>query len=220
MGRYIGLCLILLSFFYVPGNASALDIKGEVWQNALASAMNPIGGPPSATPDATFLVTDLNFDSRLIQNVEERKNITFDQFLNSPANWNNSTNPILGLTPQSSMFTGTDQGVFFRFSWTMHFPGGSVPLIVTHDDGFFLRLIDVFKYNASDTVGKDGPAVTKFDLTGIDEGDYRVILEYGAMNDTTTQVLIVRTPEPGTVLLLGLGLVAVGVVILMRRRRP
>jgi len=218
MGRFVGLCLIFLSFLYIPGNASALDIKGEVWQNALASAKNPIGGPPSETPDATFLVTDLSFDSRLIKNVEERSKITFDQFLNKPAKWDNSTNPKLGLTPQSSMFTGPDQGVFFRFSWTMHFPGGSVPLIVTHDDGFFFLVLDVFKFNASDPVKEDSPAVTKIDLTGIDPGDYRFILEYGALNDTTTQVLIVRTPEPGSILLLGLGLVAVGVAILMRRR--
>ncbi len=83
MRRLIVLCLIYLSVLFFPGNAGAIPmIDGAVWSTyALNSARDPFNGSPSDTPDATFKVESINFDS---MRVETPKNITYDEFLNQP----------------------------------------------------------------------------------------------------------------------------------------
>ena len=120
MRRFIVLCLIVLSVLSFPGNASALLITGEVWQSALASASNPQSGPPSSMPDATFAVTEINFDSRRAANPGS---ISYDTFLNAvPGSWVINTT---GFDPFAAMFSGTanpaDKGIFFRFTTAIRY---------------------------------------------------------------------------------------------------
>jgi hypothetical protein len=217
MGRLIVLCLIFLSVLSFPGNATAIII-GEVWSTgALSSAQNPALGPPKelqsdgtfkdALPNATFTVNgDINFAGNT-------PSLTFGQFLNSPLVWVSSSIKLDDL-----MFSKTspvpDQGIFFRFTWSLDLPAGSSPVTITHDDGFFLQLstgktIDQY----TEKVGS--PAEAKFDLTVPSDGTYVITLNYGALNDTDSHVLIFRTPEPGSMLLLALGIIGIGV---LRRR--
>ena len=217
MGRLIVLCAIFLSVLSFPGNATAI-IYGEVWNTgALSSAANPALGPPKdvqpdgtfkdALPNATFTVNgDINFAGNT-------PSLTFGQFLNSPLDWVSSSIKLDYL-----MFSKTspvpDQGIFFRFTWSLDLPAGSSPVTITHDDGFFLQLstgktIDQY----TEKVGS--PAEAKFDLTVPSDGTYVITLNYGALNDTDSHVLIFRTPEPGSMLLLALGIIGIGV---LRRR--
>ena len=113
------------------------------------------------------------------------------------------------------MFTSTskEEGIFFQFTWSLDLPGGSSQVNITHDDGFFFFGVSGFK------AGEDGvfkePQVSSFDVMVKDPGIYNVTLNYGALNDTDTHVLIFSTPEPGSMLLLALGIIGVGV---FRRR--
>ncbi len=229
MGRIIVLCLIFLSAFFSPGSACAITITGEIWStNALTNAITPSLGPPAdriSSPDAKFTIdaidiSAINFDSRRISDIQDREKITYNQFLNNSVLWNDTITS--REFPNSRMFSSgsNEQGIFFRFSWTMDYDGGSFPITITHDDGIYFTLLGGYPFDSSTPVtGNNPPRVSKFNLNdhAIDPGSYLWILEYGALNDSTTHVLIWNTPEPGTILLLGFGLVAIGAVILMRR---
>jgi len=208
MGRYLVLCLIFLSVLSFPGNASA--IFGEVWStDAYENALDPSKGPPSSAHDATFNVDIINFDSRRLGN--QAKNISFDEFLNFPK-WT-----YLGseFDPGKKMFENNgqgngDEGIFFKFTWELSLSPGSNPLTIIHDDGFYLLLATGKSFDFSGQF--DEPVISKIDLDVSSSGNYAVTLYYGALNDTLTQVLIVTTPEPGTMLLLGLGVIGIGIL--------
>lgn len=216
MGRHIVLCLVFLSVFLSPGNVCALKITGAVWNtNALEYAMHP-DKYPTVGSDATFVLTsDINFDS---SRSLEPKNIKFDEFLNNPA-WDTEKGKILG---QQKMYGNNGQGnglegVFFSFTWSMYLTDSALPITITHDDGiyFFIVTSPGIFFSAPDQVGQ--VEVSKFDLKApAGPGFYTVQLNYGAISDADPDVLIFSTPEPGSMLLLVLGLVGVGC---LRRRK-
>jgi hypothetical protein len=215
MRRLIVLCLIFLSVLSFPGNATAIII-GEVWNTgALSSAANPALGPPKvmiegkeveAPPAATFTVNgDINFSGNTTS-------LTFGQFLNSPLDWKSS----IALT--DPMFSKTspvpNQGIFFRFTMSLQIPAGPLPITIIHDDGFYFSVLNAFAFSgATGQVTGPEPEVTTFDVKGFDPGTYYpVTLNYGALNDTVDHVLIFNTPEPWTILLLGLGMLGLGIL--------
>jgi len=211
MGRATVLCLAILSLLMAPGLAGAIQISGSVWATGAeeyALAPSKAFGQYLPTPNATFTTESINFDSRNLP-AEQQETITFNQFLNSPA-WDKTS--FVNFDPDTSMFAAS-KGVFFQFNWTMVLSKGSMPAIITHDDGFFISVFSIYK------AGEDGvfkePVNTPIDIRVEDPGTYLVTLNFGALNDTDTHVLIYSTPEPGTLLLLGLGLIVVGV---LRRR--
>jgi hypothetical protein len=207
MGRLIVLCLIFLSVLSFPGNATAI-IYGEVWRTgALSSAQNPALGPPAGVlPDATFTVNgDINFSGNT-------PSLTFGQFLNSPLDWKSS---IALIDPMfSKISTVPDEGIFFRFTWSLDIPNGPLPITITHDDGFYFSIFNAFAFGPETSKPVTGPvpAVTKFDVKGFAPGTYTATLNYGALNDTADHVLIFNTPEPWTILLLGLGMLGLGIL--------
>ena len=214
MRRLIVLCLIFLSLLSFPGNASAISIEGAIWSNyLLSSAQDPFKGPPSANPDATFKVESINFDSR---RVAKPKNITYDEFLNRPV-WaipqESKFNPDQQMFPEN--YKG-DEGVYFILTWDIPYSGGSFPITIIHDDGFVFSLGTGDSVRSEDQYYKE-PQTSKFDLNmfKLDPGTYTVWLNYWAVNDSDTHVLIVSTPEPGSMLLLALGIIGIGV---LRRR--
>jgi hypothetical protein len=222
MGRLIVLCLIFLSLLSFPGNVGAITIEGAVWStDAYKYALDPSLGPPERKPDATFEIESINFDSRLIKDIKERSLITYNQFLNNPTKWDNSMNPELGLKPGASMFPTSDpnQGIFFRFTITpFDVSKDAQPVTVIHDDGINFSIFNVFELykddpDAAKPVKGLEPAVTSINLKGVPPGNYSLaVLDYGALNDTANHVLIYNTPEPWTMLLLGLGMLGLGIL--------
>jgi hypothetical protein len=221
MGRFFVLCLVFLSLLSFPVNASALGdsgVTGYLWLNALSNAQSPANGPPTSPYTAKFTVSDINFDSRRVDNPQT---INFNAFLTG-VQWL-SYNP-QNFDPTRAMFTNPyeieKEGIFFQFEWDMTLPKGTLPFRITYDDGFFLLLSTGDKFPVTDPPPSSGiiedPITQKFDLNVLQSGQYHFILSYGAINDTSTHVIIFATPEPGTILLLGLGLAGIGFV--MRKR--
>jgi hypothetical protein len=216
MRRFIVLCLIFLSVLSFPGNATAI-IYGEVWSTgALASAQNPALGPPKdVLPDATFEVTNINFNSGGVANP------TFNQFLNNPLKWTSGLNS--NLQPGDNLFGKNSDiaGIFFQFNFDIISIGSSIPITVIHDDGINFSIPNIFYFDpdvskaAAAPVAGPEPAVTKFNVQ-IVQGNYVATLYYGALNSSNdpnqNHVLIYNTPEPWTILLLGLGMLGLGIL--------
>ena len=215
MRRLIVLCVIFLSILSFPGNVCAISIEGAVWSTeAYKYALGPVPGAAGAQAGCVLRVEDINFDSRRPDG--KPKNVSFDEFLNFPLKWE-ILNPIF--SPKDKMFTGTnkEEGIFFQFSWSMVLQNGLLPVTITHDDGFYLFLSDGQTINESKPVGAEPPppAVSKFVLDVPGTGERTFNLYYGALNDSDDHVLIFSTPEPGSMLLLALGIMGIGV---LRRR--
>ena len=144
--------------------------------------------------------------------------LSFDEFLNFPLEWE-----ILNkeFDPKEKMFTSTsnEEGIFFRFTITpFDVSKDAQPVTVIHDDGINFSIFNVFELykedpDAAKPVKGLEPAVTSINLKGVPPGNYSLaVLDYGALNDTENHVLIYNTPEPWTILLLGLGMLGLGIL--------
>lgn len=211
MGRFFVLCLLLILVFFLPGNASAL-INGQVWSTgALKSALDPSTGPPAGLePSAKFTVSDINFSSIIGE-------VSFDAFLGKPE-WDEKS--FNNFKPSDPMFTSTagtgkaTEGIFFRFEIPLTVTSKTMPITIIYDDGFAYYLFSEEPIHEASGIIEKRLLLTF--PANADPGEYFfATLNFGALNDTDSHTIIFRTPEPGTLLLLGLGLIVVGV---LRRR--
>lgn len=190
--------VLLAVLLFTTGNSQAITIQGAIWDPADASAANP-SIVPAGGPAATFTVNSINFDSRI-------GTTTFDTWLRG-SNTSN-LNGLVWLTDtlniKDSFYTSSGRGSFMQFTGTAYF---SENVAITHDDGFWLQVgSTVYDYSAPTT-----PAVTNLHNAA---GIYQFVLNYGAWNDFPEVLLapgIAPVPEPGTMLLLGIGMFGLAV---------
>jgi hypothetical protein len=189
-------------------SAMATSFSGALWQGTSADtyANNPIAGPPAFSASATFTVDDINFDSRRGGGA----NNTYQKFLQGDASSNiNNLQWVTGSSLANTFYTSSGfHGSFFDIQGIAYFDG---TVDVWHDDGFALILKQngnlKYTFNYSTPVS---PTLNTLTLTA---GLYDFEVRYGATNSfpevLTIDGMSAPVPEPGTMLLLGLGLMGV-----------
>jgi hypothetical protein len=200
--------LILCVFVLSTGTSQAAFIYGSIWENSTAQAINPSLGPSALAPTSTFYVDvpgDINFDSRIGGSASYEA--TYNEFLKNPV-W---TGTNIG---GKKIDTSSGHGTFFQFTGFISVVNGA-SFIVTHDDGFWLK-IGGTAFDSSTPTSPEDYTITWAGLTGI----YPFVLNYGAYN-SYPEVLVTRgatfVPEPMTMILLGLGLVGLAGVRRFRK---
>lgn len=198
---------LVFGFFAAVAQAAPI-VSGSVWMVAPGTAQNAIpGNVPAAPPDVTFLAPSdpLYFDSRVGINSYNLLNFlltggAFNIVEHTPGALANTTNDHLyQFLGQVSVVNGQNFGVL-------------------HDDGLTLIIGGLTVISAP---GPTAPVLTNAIYTG-PTGTFDFMLVYGECCGAPAALrvelpLISQVPEPGTVLLLALGLVG---LILTQRRRP
>jgi hypothetical protein len=225
VGLAIGLGMQMMT-----GIASANTFTGSIWNGtgSSASAALPSLGPPSGSANATFTVTNLDFDTRgtdLTTGTLD-DNLTYNSFLRGV---DPSLNPnglvwvnTLGFNINdfiTAPASGSDpaEGSFFEFKGNMYFDNNTS---LIHDDGFFLTLTG----GPSGTLSFDFSTPVEPTLNTLGSlhsfigGNYNFVLNYGAWNGFPEVLTVSNVPEPATMLLLGTGIAGLAGMRLRRKK--
>jgi hypothetical protein len=203
----IAVCFMILMF---GGSSFALPLSGKIWTitnygtNA-GQSEGAIAITPGTTPLALFQVNAINFDSRNFAG-----SATYNQFLSNALTGAPGPNGLVwgtlaaGFDKDGSIATNATTTSFFQFTGNTFF---SSTFTILHDDGIFLT-IDGHNITAFETPTTPELATINLASIGLAEGYHDFTLNYAAWNGYP-EVLTLKTPEPMTLLLLGLGMLGV-----------
>ena len=208
------LLLLITGLLLITSNALALPFTGSIWNGKAADsyANNPISGPPSFQAAATFTIDNISFDSSRNGGTDT----TYQKFLQGDALTNlNNLQWVTGSSVANSFYTSNSNGMhgsFFDIKGTSYFDSS---VDVLHDDGFVLILKQngITKY----LFDKSTPVSPTLDELSLIAGFYDFEVRYGATN-SFPEILTISgmstsapVPEPGTMMLLGFGLLSIAV---------
>jgi hypothetical protein len=217
-----GLTIMMAAFFLVfmlEGNSQAL-ISGQIWDNITGynSSTHDLTNAKFATlgaADALFTVNVINSDSQALTGSYGGP-VTYTQFLANSLVGAPGPNSLVWADAASETFgsnqlvTSNTYASFFQFTGTAFFPA---TFTIWKDDGFVLYVDGKLIIDASGPTAPDDVVVT----LGLAPGVYNFTLNYAAWNGfpEVIQAPSIVTPEPTTMILLGLGML--GVAVLRRK---
>jgi hypothetical protein len=207
-----GLTIIVAAFFLVlmlGGNSQAL-INGSIWApstnlyNDVTHDLTDSFFTGLGTANATFTVNSINFDSGASS-------------AESYASWLTTGGGLSFIT--GSVFasgliqTSNTTASFFQFTGTATFPAS---FSIRHDDGIQLY-IDGILLPTTNAIDPSHPTTPELSPYAVSAGVHTFTLNYAAWNGypEVLQAPSIVTPEPTTMLLLGLGML--GVAVLRRK---
>ena len=201
-----------------------LSLTGYIYQNTPAGANNAtvaeattLGGTSAA--DASFATTSINYDS-------STTGYTPKSFLGNPTFNNQSFNFFFGTLLGSSTYgaNASLNQTYFLFDGKISLTAGKIYTFSdTHDDGAELIVggKTIFSSPSATTTRTDSGTFTattsglfQFDLAFGETGGPPAVLKL-----TTTSAPAAAVPEPSTITMAGIGLVAFGGYKLRRRKQ-
>lgn len=196
--------------------AHAVTISGTVWSNQSADVPTSTAGIAAANKSATFTATSLDFCvSALICTPPSSGVYNIGGFLAS----NGGASGVSGISYLNGFNSGsTLDNTLFEFTGSALFTNGQT-YTVAHDDGTIMYVNGVAVLSQP---GPTSPNVNTYTYTG-PTGTFSFDFLYGETNgapavyETNLSGPLSATPEPGSIVLLGSGLLSAAGMI--RRRR-
>jgi hypothetical protein len=205
------LTIMVAAFFLVlmlGGNSQAL-INGSIWApnanyNSSTHDLTNTFFAGLGTANATFTVNSINFDSGAL--LAE----SYASWLTTGGGLSFSTGA--GFAAGNILTSGASASLF-QFTGTATFPAS---FSIRHDDGIQLY-IDGILLTPTDASDPSFPTPPEFTPYAVSAGVHTFTLNYAAWNGMpeVLQAPSIVTPEPTTMLLLGLGML--GVAVLRRK---
>jgi len=175
VSRVVG--AVLLPGVLMSAGISQGQVTGELWQNIPETAGSPvlnatIANQPAGAPDAEFLTTSINYDSRLTSYFTSPF-LNGPTFFNTSANWVAAGATIGGAYGKYANLNDT----YFLFTGKTFLNAGANSFVTPHDDGFELSIPGA-GFDLKDP-GPTAAVNTPYVVTAPSAGLYDFTLSYG-----------------------------------------
>lgn len=224
----VAMCIGL--FFVLASAKPALaNVTGTIWTNTPDSTnAGDTANMSSSLPYATFTAPGVNFCAGTNNGTCTSTGYTVGDFLNSGDA--TITNTFNSFSSSTTMASGTSQnpgpGTEVQLTGSIYLITGSNLFDIAHDDGVVISLSGGIG-NVLNDPGPTSLVTTPFTITAPSTGLYTFTLDYAeccsapaVLSWTYASSAPVGAPEPSSILLLALGLLALGAGTLLKRHVP